>query len=376
MRLTLHQNLSDRIAVDIEKRIRNGTFIPDRKMPSVREFAAYYNVSIQAINTAIEKLRTAELVTVKSRIGLFVNPKYLLPVQKKIVVLRKQDPGPGYHYLENLLQFYDPEIYPGVQFQSRFLPRGEFVSSPLKSMSYNTVFLNYELDQIEAAPPDCLLVFLTHLKREDVKRIVSFPFPAVFVGDFERGDFPGIAYNSIRECTRERGEALIRTAVNAGGKQICICGGGLKTHYVKKVWEGALKIAKETGAALHYVEASPGYLKSEMLESYWEEILVKIEQESHPDTIVLDTMMEIPSFHRSLKKMSARTGRSIRLVANTERFLSNTIVVTEDYSAFAQRAGMLIFSLMNENKAFGIVEISGAIHREAVQIGPEIRLEV
>lgn len=31
---------------------------------------------------------------------------------------------------------------------------------------------------------------------------------------------------------------------------------------------------------------------------------------------------------------------------------------------------------MNENKAFGIVEISGAIHREAVQIGPEIRLEV
>lgn len=371
MRLTIHQNLSDRIAADIEKRIRNGTFVPERKMPSIRELADYYKVSVQAINTAVDKLQAAELLVSRPRIGLFVNPKHLLPPQKRFVILRSKGPAIGYDYLGDLLRLHDPELYPEVQLQTRALPKEERLSVP-GELSYNPILLNYELDQIEAGCPDCLFVLLPHLKRAEVKRIASLPFPVVFVGDFDNGDFDGLVYNSIRERTSERGGVLIQTAVNIGAKHICMCGERKECYYVKQLYAGACEAADAAGIRFHYEEFRTGNLRPDVLDAYLEEVLPRMIRAYQPDVIVADSLAEMEPFLRCMEKIGCPVGEKIKFITNTNHLFPNIIMITEDYVEFAVRASRLIRGLTEKQIPFGIAEISGSIRRDAIQLGPKV----
>jgi len=92
-RIIHRSKLSEQVASHLTDLIVDGTLQPLQALPTEREFAKQYGVSIGVIREAIRILATGGLVDVRHGVGSFVNPRHLWNTAAPLLLLIQSEPS-------------------------------------------------------------------------------------------------------------------------------------------------------------------------------------------------------------------------------------------------------------------------------------------
>ncbi len=84
--------LSEQLALSLTDAILDGTYAPDRPLPTERELAARYLVSVGVVREAVRRLAAIGLVEVRHGVGMFVTPVDHWNPSIRILSLMRHDP--------------------------------------------------------------------------------------------------------------------------------------------------------------------------------------------------------------------------------------------------------------------------------------------
>ncbi len=344
--------LTSQVASILERRILSGKFAAGRRMPSTRDLARDFGVSQQVVKSAVAEMEGRKLVTSRSRDGVYVNPKALSPARREFAILSC---GGGHveNYLARVLRLDDSSVWGGVNLLNRSISMGH-AGGPL---------LEYELERVKEARPDCLLAFTPFRSEAELKPFSSLQFPVVFIGDFAWDTPRDSKWNQIVEDTAERAQVSAQAALKCGARDIVMIGGALTHSYSRMLKAAATKECAKAGAKFKYIEFTESSCESLAdLAERRRECVKSILKERRPDAALLDGFSHVDIFAKELEGSGA-------LLINDRELCPGTVFIASDYKPFAEAARKLIESLVeNPGAPIGRVMLRGLIRRNPVRV--------
>lgn len=339
---------------ELERQIRSGKHAPGRKLPSTRELANTYGVSQQVINSAMEILRQRDILVSRPRMGIYINAEKLLPQKRQLTLFQCSQNSYSSKYAERILCLNDRELYADSHFQTH-------------TVSMDIAVFKYELEKMSVGNPDCIIIFNPELQHDDVKYIIeNIRVPIVFIGDFIKGSFDDLNYNSIKENTGERGIAYIQAAAKIHATDVCMIGGPSDRDYIRELMTESAAKAKELSIRFRYLpftDAGTSDIKQRY--QHRKEMLCQVFSGSDiPDTLILDDFLQVDQFVQIMREMNIQPGRDIKIIETTE-FNPDAYYLRVLYYDFAFQVKKLIGHLAEGN--IGKVTLSGLIKRQLVE---------
>jgi hypothetical protein len=336
------------VAQELERRISSGKFAPGRKMPSTRELAAKFGVSQQVVKSALGMLAQRSLIVRKPRVGIFVNPKNVSHNREYSLLSSRNTSYPDRQdYASQLLSVSTHELWQNLNLSTRL------ISSSAPEL------VQYELDKIRAARPDCLL---THIYLPELADFLAeMPFPVVILGDVEEEQVPAVRpFNQIVENTAERAAFMVRAAADSGCREVAlVAGGDPERSWGKNLREGGEQEAAARGVRFRYVRHRLGQ---------HDETVQAAMAGGQTDGLLIDGFCNIGCFVQKLREVAGAQGKTCRVFADGEMY-PGTSFIKSDYTEFSRAVLDRVGSLVAEpSSCFGRVEFSGLIQRTLISL--------
>ncbi|MBN2642610.1 MAG: GntR family transcriptional regulator [Victivallales bacterium] len=344
------------VADILEKKIVSGAIFPGTKLKSTRDLADSFSVSQQVVKSALNILEEKNLITRKSRQGIYVNSKVFSPKKKEIVYLTLDVPNFTTIYAD---KFFSPYLCGSNNMN--------FTTKSIALDNFNSLSFSYELKKLSESCIDCLIIHIPSLTSAQVSECLQLPFPVVFIGDFASGDYPDLSYNQIVEDTAERAEAAVGTAIQAGAEKIVVVGGGLSVHYSRIYYTRAKALTSAAGCELYYAEYHNRKTSiSRVMEYRHECINGIIKKVGKPDAMIFDGFKKIEWFTEALQNQGISLNDLMLII--DEEVLPDTIFIQADYSEFSRAAAERINQIMENPEDRKKVVLSGLIKRTPIRI--------
>lgn len=328
------------IAQKLRQNIVNGKYFSGMKLPSTRLLADKFNVSQQAIKSALLILEEKKLILRKPRIGIFVNPENNMKCREYCLLSQI---GQNTPYSATVLSVSCQDLWEGINLRSRYLSPCDLSRSS---------FL-YELEQLKEQVPACLLL---SVNLPDIADICNqLPFPSVYLGDAEKGS--GTFNNNIVEDTSERAAFAVNIALSERCRNIVMIGGS--SFWAHFLIQGGKRAVKGTCASFDYIEHETG--------NHDITIARILAQKNKVDCLIIDGFFHIDSFLERLGDKGFELGKNLKVIADGE-VVKNAIYIKTDYTEFSREVLRLTSLLCDNPKVpLGRIFLKNKIKRTVIK---------
>lgn len=238
--------LTAQVVARLEREIRSGALAPLSRLKSTREMAAAFGVSQKVVLYALDELEAKKLLRRKERAGVFVSELASDPGVAEALIFVFGDNPERNPFVRLVCDVVSSEAAQGrFDFFTRFVTLSV---ERLHDRDYMRRRLDAELARLgKQFHPDVALVMGPRFDRGDVEKCLTLPFPLLFVGDFARGDFPGLDYNRLG-TTHDFYDLPVRWAAARGAKRVTLMASSILADCL--YFSEALEYMRRTAAAV------------------------------------------------------------------------------------------------------------------------------
>lgn len=183
-------SLSGSIASKIEQEILTGQLASGCILKSSREMAAIYKVSKTVIGDAVDILEQKNLIIRLPRKGFIVKGKAQQEGMIDVLLFAlSRDPGKS-AFIRDMLRLPQTLDTDGrINFTIRLA---------CSQSEQSNARLEEELLRLEKfGYPDCLVIIPIAFTRREVEMCLKLPYPVIFLGRFDDGDYPDLKYRQL-----------------------------------------------------------------------------------------------------------------------------------------------------------------------------------
>ena len=183
----------------LEKQILAGLLPPLSKLPTTRQIAEQFSVSQPLVIKSIRELEKRRLVFSRGRKGLFVSATAAMPEIIEVLIFSFEGTIDNNAFVRRVTSFYDSPLAIGrMNFQIRS------VNVPLARKSdeeFKRRILKDEIVKLNQWHCHCAVIVGTEFRKEEIRICSALPFPTLFLGDFQEGDYDDLCYNRLGFAT-------------------------------------------------------------------------------------------------------------------------------------------------------------------------------
>lgn len=189
-------NYTTQVIKALEHEIETGALPPLCKLKSTRELANRFAVSKNVIMRALDVLEERRLIHREERRGVFVSEMASNPnILEVLVFVFGVNPAKN-SFVSLILSVLSSEAAAGkINFYTRFVTLDE-----QKMLSDEYVYKQLDAEVAKLSHmfhSDCVMVIYPGIKKRELKKCIDLPFPCLFIGNFQEGDYPDISYNRL-----------------------------------------------------------------------------------------------------------------------------------------------------------------------------------
>lgn len=178
----------------LEHQIETGAIPPLTKLASVRNMAREFGVSKNVISFALEELEKKRLIRRVERKGIFVSDMASNPDKLEVLILVFGDNPDRNHFVRQVMSLVSSRAALGkINFYTRIIT---FTYEQLQDHDFMLRQMKAEVAKIsQTFHSDCAVVVGPAIEKKEIKECLKLPFPCLFVGNFQKGDYTDIKYN-------------------------------------------------------------------------------------------------------------------------------------------------------------------------------------
>lgn len=187
---------TEQIIKVLRHEIETGALPPLSKLPSTRVLAEKFGVSKTVILFALNELEKSRLIVRKARSGVYVSEMASNPDFLEVLIFVFDHNVGKQSFINRILSVVSSKAAGGkVNFYSRIVNLASFQNY---SKDYILRLVKAEIAKLsQTFHSDCAMIIAPPFKKEEIIECVKLPFPTVFLGNFEDGDYEDISYNRI-----------------------------------------------------------------------------------------------------------------------------------------------------------------------------------
>ncbi len=273
----------------LEAEIISGRIAPLSKLRGTRDLAEQFSVSQPLVLQALGELEKRRLIYRKERRGVFVSATASNSEAREVLYLLF-DCSPKTTYVKEIT---DLAFSVDTTEKINFLVRTIYTHST--SPTYRNRVLKDEIARLAARHYDAVVVVGMRFRHTEIKEVLKLPFPVLFAGDFDEGDYPDLSYNRLG-FARNYYDVALDHAREIGGKKIALIyryGNTLPLCQQKAMADFQTKAEKENIQYRLFTMNTPTFSSPEAINEAMRSTIAELEQSGfEPNTIFMQWLLK------------------------------------------------------------------------------------